>query len=167
MLHKCLLLLGHMHGILASQETVFFLIYRPSDVVPDRAFIFLRSVALCIPNIAVLWNEMATNMNPPQELMKNGRKRKTSLLEATLLIFIVSYLTGRERTRSEEERRARASPGPRQMWRLLYLPDPISCSCSKNKAAGGNRILFHFCKVQMRHMQCYPLGHTNEHLHNQ
>lgn len=54
----------------------------------------------------------------------------------TLLIFSVSHLTGRERARSVEERRARASPGPRQMWRLLYLPGPIRRSCSKNKAPG-------------------------------
>lgn len=35
-----------------------------------------------------------------------------------------------------EERRVRASPGPQQMWRLLYLPGPIRRSCSKNKAPG-------------------------------
>lgn len=54
----------------------------------------------------------------------------------TLLIFSVSHLTARERARSGEEWRARASPGPRQMWRLLYLPGPIRRSCSKNKGPG-------------------------------
>lgn len=58
---------------------------------------------------------MATSKNLSPELMESGRKRKKSLLEMTLLIFSVSHLTGREQARSGEERRARASPGPRQM----------------------------------------------------
>lgn len=58
---------------------------------------------------------MATSKNLSPELMESGRKRKKGLLEMTLLIFTVSHLTGGERAGSGEGRRARASPGPRQM----------------------------------------------------
>lgn len=122
-----------------------FLINLPGGLALDRAFIFFTSFTLCISYSAVLWNEMATSKNPSPEVMESGRKRKKSLLEMTLLIFSVSHLTGRERERSSEKRRARASPGPRQMWRLLYLPGPIRRSCSKNKALG-----LPFCSGEIR-----------------
>lgn len=98
-----------------QSERWIFLINLSSALALDRAFIFFTSFTLCIPYSAVLWNEMATSKNLSPELMESGRKRKKSLLEMTLLIFSVSHLTGRERERSEKERRARASPGSRQM----------------------------------------------------
>lgn len=120
----------------SQSESWIFLINLPGALALDRAFIFFTSFTLCISYSTVLWNEMATSKNLSPELMESGRKRKTSLLEMTLLIFNVSHLTGRGRVRSEEEWRVRASPGPQQMWRLLYLPGPIRRSCSKNKAPG-------------------------------
>lgn len=119
-----------------QSESWIFLINLLSALALDRAFIFFTSFTLCIPYSTVLWNEMATSKDLSPELIESGRKRKKSLLEMTLLIFSVSHLTGREWARSREEWRARASPGPRQMWRLLYLPGPIRRSCSKNKAPG-------------------------------